>query len=45
MQMYGIIERRDDVEIRTLQKGGMMQEEYIIEGRDDEGGGHYRREG
>ena len=27
------------------QKGGMMQEEDNIEGRDDAGGGHYRREG
>ena len=41
----GIIEGRDDVEIRTLQKGGMMQEEGIIEGRDDAEVGYYRRDG
>ena len=30
-----MIEGRDDVEIRTLWKGGMIQEEGIIERRDD----------
>ena len=43
MQEEGIIEGRDDVEIRTLYKGGMMQKD-IVEGRDD-AGGHYKREG
>ena len=37
------INGRDDVQRRTLLKGGMTQED-IIEGRDEAGGGHYRRE-
>ena len=39
-----MIEGRDDVEIRTLWKGSMMQED-IVEGRDNAGGGHYKRDG
>ena len=44
MQEEGIIEGKVDVERRTIYKGGMMQEQDIINGRDD-AGEHYRREG
>ena len=40
IQKYSII---DDVQRRTLWKGGMMHED-IIKQRDD-AGGHFRREG
>ena len=40
-----IIEGWDDAEGKTICNGGMMQEEGIIEGKDDTEWGHYRREG
>ena len=35
MQKEDIINTRDDTERRELEKGGMMQEEHILEGGDD----------
>ena len=43
--MQDIIDGNDYAEGRTLSKGGMMQEEDIINRRDDAEGGHYRRKG
>ena len=44
IQKEGIMEVRDDVDWRTLQKGGMMQEDNI-NGRVMLKGGYYKREG